>query len=51
MLQWDGVIGLAEVMNVPGVLNGNETSLGKLLAAQKGVIPLMDTHLSFQEKI
>ena len=40
MLQWDGVIGLAEVMNVPGVLNGNETSLGKLLAAQKRGYPI-----------
>src|SRR4030066_1504977 len=28
MLQWEGVIGLAEVMNVPGALNGSESSLG-----------------------
>ncbi len=40
MLQWDGVIGLAEVMNVPGVLNGNETSLGKLSSAQKRGYPI-----------
>ena len=46
MLQWEGVIGLAEVMNVPGVLNGSETSLSKLLAAQKRGYPV-DGHSPF----
>ena len=46
MLQWEGVIGLAEVMNVPGVLNGSESSLGKLLSAQKKGYPI-DGHAPF----
>ena len=46
MLQWEGVIGLAEVMNVPGVLNCNESSLGKLLSAQKRGYPI-DGHSPF----
>src|SRR3990170_5266332 len=46
MLQWEGVIGLAEVMNVPGVLNGSEASLRKLLAAQKRGYPV-DGHSPF----
>jgi len=40
MLQWEGVIGVAEVMNVPGVLNGSESSLEKILSAQKRGYPV-----------
>lgn len=46
MFQWEGVIGLAEVMNVPGVLSGSESSLGKLLSAQKMGYPV-DGHSPF----
>ncbi len=39
ILEWDDVIGLAEVMNYPGVINGDEEVLKKIeVAKQKGKI-------------
>ena len=35
LLQWERVIGLAEMMNVPGVLGGDDNELGKILIANK----------------
>ncbi len=35
LLQWDRVIGLAEMMNVPGVLRGSNIELEKILIARK----------------
>lgn len=35
ILEWDGVIGLAEVMNYPGVVNGDEEVLKKVLVAKR----------------
>ncbi|MCC7201408.1 MAG: adenine deaminase [Nitrospirae bacterium] len=46
MLQWEGVIGLAEVMNVPDVLSGSDMSLRKLLCAQRRGYPV-DGHSPF----
>ena len=37
-LRWRNVIGLGEVMNFPGVINGTEQVLNKLLAAHNRVI-------------
>ena len=38
MLDWDGVLGLAEMMNFPGVVNADEEVLAKLAAAADRVI-------------
>ncbi|WP_457550702.1 adenine deaminase [Archaeoglobus sp.] len=39
ILEWDNVIGLAEVMNYPGVINGDEEVLKKIVVArEKGKI-------------
>lgn len=35
VLNWDRVIGLAEMMNVPGVLGGNRSEIEKILIAKK----------------
>lgn len=34
ILSWDGVLGLAEVMNVPGILSGDEELLAKIRLAR-----------------
>ena len=46
LLQWERVVGLAEMMNVPGVLNGNMATLEKLLLAGEMGRPI-DGHSPF----
>lgn len=38
MLKWQGVIGLGEMMNFPGVIHGDKQVLGKITAARGRVI-------------
>ncbi len=38
LLRWRGVIGLGEVMNFPGVINGDDSLLDKISMAKGGVV-------------
>lgn len=40
LLRWDRVIGLAEMMNVPGVIRGNMNELEKILIARQRGCPI-----------
>lgn len=40
LLQWKRVVGLAEMMNVPGILSGRVSELSKILTARKKGCPI-----------
>src|SRR3990172_6259636 len=40
LFRWDGIIGLAEMMNIPGVLRGNMNELEKILIARQRDCPI-----------